>query len=74
MKCNVHCNRQHVTFKAKTKAKSNETVLVALINKVKNIVEGDHRTFGSMVELLYGKRLLITESIGIDVSLTRLFV
>jgi len=36
------------------------------MSKVKNILEGDHKTSGSIVELLYGSILLKAEIIGVD--------
>lgn len=54
---------------------SDQTVSVVPMSKVKNVVEGDHRTIGSVVELLYGKVLLKAEIIGVDgKSNTSLFV
>lgn len=54
---------------------SDQTVSVVPMSKVKNVVKGDHKTIGSVVELLYGKVLLKAEIIGVDgKSNTSLFV
>ena len=45
---------------------SDQTLSILPMSKVKNVLEGDHKTSGSIVELLYGSLLLKAEIIGVD--------
>ena len=45
---------------------SDQTLLILPMSKVKNVLEGNHKTSGSIVELLYVSLLLKAEIIGVD--------
>lgn len=43
-----------------------QSLSIVPTSKVKNIIEGDHKTAGSLVELYYGSLLLKAEIIAVD--------
>ena len=45
---------------------SDQSLSIFPVSKIKNIIEGDRKTAGSLVELYYGSLLLKAEIIAVD--------
>lgn len=45
---------------------SDQSLSIVPVSKIKNIIEGDRKTAGSLVELYYGSLLLKAEIIAVD--------